>query len=196
MRIERIVNNVQTLGPGKRLCVWVNGCSRHCKGCVSERLQEVDPLCKLNLDEVLPNYRVDASGGVTVSGGEPFEQTEDLAKLVEYFNGIGIEDILIYTGYTFEELQAIGSDSVNYVLSHIAVLVDGPYVEQLNSQKSNIKGSENQRVLFLNAKFKDKYEKYMRDERKMQEMKVGNIHLAMGIPDQDFLEYFKKTEED
>lgn len=192
MRIERAVNYIETLGPGKRLCVWVNGCHRRCVGCVSERLQTIDPDTEVEISEFFANFRVDKCDGVTISGGEPFDQTEELARLVRYFRDRNVEDILIYTGYTIEELQAKKDVYTDEVLSEIAVLIDGPYVQELDLQKSNIKGSENQRVIFLKPKYCKTYTDWICDERSMQEMTLGNTRLAVGIPYAEFITKFIK----
>lgn len=192
MRIERAVNYIETLGPGRRLCVWVNGCGRRCPGCVSERLQEIDAGTEVVIEEFFANFRVDKCDGVTISGGEPFDQPEELARLVRYFQSRGAEDILVYTGYTLEELQGRGDAHTDAALSGIAVLIDGPYVRELDFQKNNLKGSENQRILFLKKQYSKPYAAWMREERTMQEMTLGNTLLAVGIPDEAFISGFTK----
>ena len=191
MRIERAVNYIGTLGPGKRLCVWVNGCSRRCTGCVSARLQEIDPTTEVGIEEFFGRFSVDKCDGVTISGGEPFDQPAELSRLIRYFRERGVRDILVYTGYTIEELRQKKDASIDEALSGIAVLIDGPYVRELDDQKNNLKGSSNQRILFLQQEFSDLYETWMHDEREMQEMVLGNTLLAVGIPDEKFLKKFR-----
>ena len=95
MRIERAVNYVTTLGPGRRLCIWVNGCPRKCEGCVSQRLQLVDEGTENDIYEYFFAYNMESIDGVTVSGGEPFMQADELLKLVEYLKRRGVSDILV-----------------------------------------------------------------------------------------------------
>ena len=64
MRIERAVNYVRALGPGRRLCVWVNGCCRHCEGCVSERLQKIDEETDVDI-YTIPLYHPSGSSQCT-----------------------------------------------------------------------------------------------------------------------------------
>ena len=196
MQIERALLGVKTLGPGSRFALWVNGCHRRCPGCVSVRLQLPQPRNERAVEAFLESFDFSDTDGVTVSGGEPFNQPAELRKLVRWFRARGMEDILVYTGFTLEELRAIGSDCIDEILRSIAVLIDGPYVQALNSGKGNIKGSDNQRVLFMNEKFRPAYEAYMRSERKMQEFALGGMRVAVGIPDAEFIRKFKADKED
>ena len=193
MQIERTVCGVTTLGPGSRMAVWVNGCPRRCKGCVSPLLQRPEPCNERDIDEYFSRFDYASIDGVTISGGEPFMQTEELARLVRFLKKRGVEDILVYTGYTIEELRARGDEYTDYVLSAIAVLIDGPYVEEKNTDIGNLRGSDNQRVIFLSDKFKRPYADYADDKRSMQIFGLGNIELAVGIPDKEFVKNFKQA---
>lgn len=192
MQIERTVCGVTALGPGSRMAVWVNGCPRRCKGCVSARLQRSEPLNEREVNSYFSRFDYDGIDGVTVSGGEPFMQTEELEKLVDFMTLRGIEDILVYTGYTVEELHARKDECTERVLNKIAVLIDGPYVAEKNSDKGNLKGSDNQRIIFFKDSFKPRYDAYYSDDRAMQIFSFGNIELAVGIPDREFIENFNK----
>ena len=182
---------IRTLGPGDRFVIWVNGCHRRCQGCVSQRLQQFNPLNERDVVQYLSQFDLSAVSGVTISGGEPFEQYTDLYKAVEYFNQLGIDDILIYTGYTIEQLQDKRIVEIDYILQHIAVLIDGPYMQQLDSGRGNLKGSDNQRIIFLNPQFEPLYDGYYSDTRAMQEFYIGNYVVAVGIPDKQYIENFK-----
>ena len=132
--------------------------------------------------------------GVTVSGGEPFEQTSGLLKLVRLAKSKGVSDILVYTGYTLEELLARGDADTLCVLNEIAVLIDGPYVAELDSGKGNLKGSENQRVIFINEQFTALYRSYYCEERSMQQIQIGNYVVAAGISSEQYLREFLRSD--
>lgn len=192
MRIERAVNYITTLGPGKRLGIWVNGCKRGCPKCVSERLQKYDSTTEVDIKEFLKDFNLINIDGVTISGGEPFEQPEELNILVTFLLEKGIEDILVYTGFTLEELIQLNDVNINEILTKIAVLIDGPYIYELDDQKNNIKGSSNQRIIYLKKFFQQSYELWIQNKRNMQEMIIGNTMLAVGIPEETYIEKFKK----
>lgn len=194
MQIERAVTNITTLGPGMRLGIWVNGCNKRCKGCMSSALWQFKPENECDIEDFFSVYNYQKIDGVTISGGEPFAQKEELAHLVKFFLEKGIRDILVYTGYTIEELQAKNDSDINYVLNNIAVLIDGPYIEEANDGFNNLKGSNNQRIIILNPNYKELYENYKKQERKMQVMQIANIALAVGIPEAGFVKHFLTKE--
>ena len=193
MQIERSINGIKTLGPGNRFVIWVNGCNRRCKGCVSERLQKFEPRNEQNLTEYLSQFNFSSTDGITISGGEPFEQIDELLKAIRFFQEMDKDDILIYTGYTIEELQQKNDERINEIISSIAVLIDGPYIEELNNDIGNLKGSENQRVLILNEKYRKAYQDYYCDSREMQEIRVGPYHISVGIPTKKYINEFNSN---
>ena len=83
---------------------------------------------------------------------------------------------------------------IDYILENIGVLIDGPYIEEQNTGKGNLKGSDNQRIIFINQDLKPAYDKYYRDERQMQEQVLGNILLSAGIPTEDYIKKFTKNQ--
>ena len=192
MRIERVVTNIRTLGPGNRLGIWVNGCKRGCKGCVSKDLQKVMPETEGKIEDFLEGFNLKKIDGVTISGGEPFEQIDELKKLILLLTQENINDILVYTGYTLEELKEMDNQNGNYILDNISVLIDGPYIIELDDQKHNLKGSKNQKIHYLKTEYRQIYNDYITDIRSMQEFELANILLGVGIPTKEYIEDFTK----
>ena len=93
--------------------------------------------------------------GVTLSGGEPFEQPEAAYEIAKYAKQSGL-NVWAYTGYTYEQLTDLSNPNYsvwNQLLQEIDVLVDGRFVEELADDTLYFKGSKNQRVLhFKNGK--------------------------------------------
>ena len=141
---------VTVLGPGNRLEIWTQGCSRNCEGCIAPELQgsgviEYDVLALA--DEFNSIIRDNQLDGITISGGEPVEQLEDLIRLTE---NLDCEDILLYTGYNYEEIK----DDVLHRLS-VDVVITGPYVKDLDDDRP-LYGSSNQELVFLNKSLRRK----------------------------------------
>lgn len=177
MRIRYVCYPVTTLGPGERLGVWVSGCSRGCPGCMSPELQESLPSDEVAVDALLASVRAqrERCDGVTISGGEPFDQPEELAELVRGLREIA-GHVLVYTGYRLEELRADPRRA--RALEGIDVLVDGPYERALNDGRG-VRGSSNQRVWRLTDP-DDPYD-YEGVERRTQTFVFGDTVLMAGL---------------
>ena len=178
--LGRMYYPVKTLGPGSRVGIWMNGCNRRCVGCISPELQKYDAAKEVTINELIQMiHRIEAPiDGFTISGGEPFFVPEALNAMVRSLANI-CDDILIFTGYTIEELRTLKSEAVDSVLNTCAALVDGPYIRELNDGKG-LRGSSNQRCLIF--KHHDKYEGIETSNRTLQNIMYGNIVLTIGIP--------------
>ncbi len=167
MRIKRICYPVKVLGPGKRVGIWVTGCDFNCEGCMSPELRSKKAGNELECGKIISaiNGVKGSIDGFTISGGEPFDQAEELSTLVSLMKKEFTDDIIIYTGYTLEELKKRGCPYTDSVIENAAVIIDGRYVENLNDGKG-LRGSSNQRVhIFRNT---ERYE-YMKDcKRELQ----------------------------
>lgn len=186
----------KVLGPGKRYAIWLQGCRKHCKGClfpegrvigkngywiiVDDIIHEIEGICGLT--------------GITISGGEPFLQARALATLVKQIRLNTNLDIMIYSGYTLKELLCWNNDSVNYIINNIDILVDGEYVDKLNNN-SIYRGSDNQIIHFLSSKYKQYEETILKVKNRSLEFVLRNDDLfIVGIPARDFdTNFFKEV---
>lgn len=178
--LGRMYYPVKALGPGNRVGIWMNGCNRDCIGCISPELKVYDNSKEVTVNEIMQMVRRIESriDGFTISGGEPFYNPEALNALVQSLAGI-CDDILIFTGYTIEELRAQGKEAVNSALNTCAALIDGPFIKELNDNRG-LRGSTNQRCWVF--KHHDKYEGIETTDRILQNIVYGNRVLAIGIP--------------
>ena len=137
-------------GPGLRYSVFVQGCTHGCPGCHNPESQSACGGTVSTIDDVLTRIR--ANGlvhDVTLTGGEPFEQAEACAELAERLKAEGY-GVWTYTGYLYEDLLAravAGDEAIARLLAATDVLVDGPFVEALQSYTLKWRGSSNQRVI-------------------------------------------------
>ena len=154
--ISRVHFPVTTLGPGKRLGIWFQGCSLRCEGCISldtwataKTLIPIDQLM-MALSSYLP--LVD---GITISGGEPFDQFDALLAIVAQLREKTEVDILLYTGYSIEDIP----DQLQQIKPYIDVLISDPFRRQ-TSQTLRLRGSDNQRLHCFTSQAKEKYAYY------------------------------------
>lgn len=142
-------------GPGRRSVALFSGCTLGCAGCWVPSLHPVDAgtlvpverLADALLDPAEPR------DGVSLLGGEPFQQVVGLLALVRALRARGCGHILVYTGYTYEALlrRARRQPAIASVLHAVDVLIDGPYVAACVGDAGPWTGSGNQRVIDLVA---------------------------------------------
>ena len=198
MRVARILYPVTVLGPGRRIAVWVAGCKKRCKGCANPELWENGDFPEIELSALKraidglmekANYEVD---GITISGGEPFDQPEELLDFVEYLNE-KTEDILIFSGHKKVGLEQ--QEVSRRVLEKIAILVDGEYIEEENKGEV-LRGSANQGIHILKETFRERYDTYLKDnEGKLlvENFRVSDGVIAVGIHKKDFKDSLERV---
>jgi anaerobic ribonucleoside-triphosphate reductase activating protein len=120
--------------------------------------------------------------GLTISGGEPFDQPEALWEILRRARELGVRDILAYSGYRAETLLG----AYPGLAALLSALVDGPF-ELGNRTDAAWKGSENQRLVLLDDAFAGRYGAWARTRRrKMQLIGRGDgARLLIGIPRQE-----------
>ena len=148
MRIGRIVETTRAEGPGVRFCVWVQGCSRGCPGCFAVSLQDPGGGYEITADALIARLEnvKNAVRGVTLLGGEPFEQAEELAVFAGAAKKMGL-DVIAFTGGAYETL--LQDAAAARLLAATDLLIDGPYVASLPEHTRPLAGSANQRFLYL-----------------------------------------------
>lgn len=153
---------VHTLGPGVRYALWVQGCPRRCPGCVAPEAQALDGGTELETGALAWEILLSGAEGLTISGGEPFLQAEALAELIRTVRRKRDLGVIVYTGYVYEELLA--DPAARALLEETDLLIDGPYVKELDDGKS-LRGSSNQRVIPLTERYRGELSLYGRPER-------------------------------
>lgn len=185
MLIDRVIFPVTTLGPGERIVIWTQGCSKRCKNCASRELWEKDSAKDIAVDELIESIREyignETLDGITITGGDPLEQPEELKVLLEELHTFS-HDILLYTGYEYGELQEqLGAAYLEQLRETVSVLIDGRYVDHKNDNKSALIGSVNQTIHYFDESVREKYENYIRSGRQIQNIYYGKSLMSVGI---------------
>ncbi len=189
MYVARILYPVEVLGPGKRIGIWFCGCPRRCKGCSNLELWEFQEQYQTTPEKIYKMIQTIAGEntveGFTITGGDPMVQSEDLQKLLILLRRIS-RDILVYTGYQKEELN-------EEQLKNIAVLIDGEYIEERNTD-CILRGSDNQRIYVLDEALRDKYEKYFAAyKNQIQNFMTADGVVSVGIHRPGFIHELNET---
>lgn len=176
---------VTTLGPGRRAGIWTQGCMIHCPGCVSRDTWEFDRRRAVPV-EAVTGWLASLGGridGVTISGGEPFQQPEALGALLR-----GIRDrcapdvdVLVYSGYALSRLRR--SAEARGLIALCDAIITGPYIDRLNGNEP-WRGSANQRVITVSDLGRERYRDAERGEKapRMQVSVENDRIYYIGIP--------------
>ncbi len=152
LRIAGIVKESIVDGPGIRYVVFTQGCKHHCKGCHNPETHSFEGGTLIEtgtiLKEIARNPLLD---GVTLSGGEPFEQAESLVELAQEIKRLNLH-LMVYTGYTYEELLENSNSRPSWreLLQLTDILVDGRFEIEKRDLRLVFKGSSNQRIIDMN----------------------------------------------
>jgi anaerobic ribonucleoside-triphosphate reductase activating protein len=153
LRIAQQVRDTEAEGPGVRYAVWVQGCSIRCPSCCNPEMfvhgkggreVEVDALAS----DILSTPGIE---GLSMLGGEPFEQAEAVAALARRVRAGG-KTVMVYSGYTLAELQQQvrdGAAGVQALLDVADLLLDGRYDATRPEKTRRWVGSTNQVLHFF-----------------------------------------------
>ena len=150
LRVHATEPRSRANGPGARFVVWMQGCTLGCPGCfnpathptIGGQLVDVDVLA----DQIIATPGID---GVSLSGGEPLQQAEAAAALLERVRAAGLST-LAFSGYTLDEIRGLPHGPE--VLARLDVLIDGRYVST-ERLASGLRGSANQRIHVLTERY-------------------------------------------
>lgn len=162
-------------GPGRRAALWVQGCDKRCPGCCNPGFlplveRELTPVPAL-LAQLLRAQQRHGLEGLTLLGGEPMLQAQGLAELARGAQAAGLS-VMVFTGYTLEELAARSPLGYRALLHATDVLVDGPYERSQPDETRRWIGSRNQRVHYLSARYDAAIERLPAGGREL-EFRIG-----------------------
>jgi anaerobic ribonucleoside-triphosphate reductase activating protein len=189
MRLNRAHYPVVVLGYGRRAGLWLQGCGIGCAGCVARDTWDPDPATEVEVAAVVDWCRslpgdVD---GVTISGGEPFDQPDALHELL-----LGLHrwraatgrtvDLLCYSGRSLAVLRA----RFGRLLALLDVIVPGPYVAA-QAPGGRWRGSANQDLVPLTALGNERYDDEVDRPAGPTRMQIGTdgdriYHIGIPAP--------------
>ncbi|MBB2946867.1 anaerobic ribonucleoside-triphosphate reductase activating protein [Actinoplanes lutulentus] len=183
LRLARTHHPVTTLGPGRRIGIWVQGCGIGCPGCVARDTWVAEPRHDVEVADVLAwcARHIGDAAGVTITGGEPSEQPAALAELVHGLHALNDDwDVLCYTGVEFDEFERRCPEA----LTGIDALITGPF--RITEPTDLVwRGSANQRLIPCSERGEQRYRRWALAERDRPELQlqVGDERVWMiGIP--------------
>jgi anaerobic ribonucleoside-triphosphate reductase activating protein len=151
LRVHAIEPRSRANGPGARFVVWLQGCTLGCPGCFNPGTHDERGGREVAVDEIAAQLaRESGIEGLSLSGGEPLQQAEGSAALLDAARALGLST-LAFSGYTLDEIRELPHGAA--VLDRLDVLIDGRYVagERL---ATGLRGSANQRIQLLTTRYK------------------------------------------
>jgi anaerobic ribonucleoside-triphosphate reductase activating protein len=159
MKYAGIIKNDIANGPGIRVSFFTQGCPHHCKGCFNPETWDPEGGKEFTPDTLEEIKTALVANGIkrnlSILGGEPLCPdnlflTELLIREIKQT----YPDITIYlwTGYKYSELSQSTNKSIQYILSTIDTLIDGPFIEEQRDITLPLRGSRNQQIIDLKKK--------------------------------------------
>lgn len=151
--VAHIESSSEIYGPGKRFVIWLQGCSLACPGCWNRELWSFEPkrLIERNvlLSEILECSDIE---GVTLLGGEPLQQAQNVYWLLSRLKEENISSML-YTGYEIEEINT--DTYFSKICDLVDILVPGRYMHAKRDLFLRWRGSSNQQIVFKTDRYSD-----------------------------------------
>lgn len=174
-------------GPGRRAALWVQGCNKRCRGCCNPaylQLAERELVSASSVLDWLRNaHHAHDLEGVTFLGGEPMLQAQGLAFVAQGAQSLGLS-VMVFSGYTKNELDAMRLPGVDQLLRYTDVLVDGPYEANLSEHSRRWAGSTNQQFHYLTPRYDARIENDGQVERVLEvRLKTNGSIFINGWPE-------------
>lgn len=145
LRIAGIEEESIVDGPGIRMVIFTQGCNHNCVGCHNPETHSVKGGKLIDINNIVNMIKENPLlDGITLSGGEPFEQVLECSILARKVKDLGL-NVVTYTGYTFEEI--LGNERFRGLLLQTDILIDGKFDLSEKSLMLQFRGSKNQRII-------------------------------------------------
>lgn len=140
-------------GSGVRTSLFVSGCYRRCPGCFSPETWDFKfggDFTDEVAEDILESMNSKFIAGLSIIGGEPLENREDLIPFMKKVKERYPEKtIWLFTGYDWDEISLIASidNSMKEVLELVDVMKVGDFVQELYEPGLKFRGSKNQELI-------------------------------------------------
>ena len=157
LQVAQVVPCTEAEGPGKRFALWFQGCPLRCPGCCNPEFipfkgGEARTLAEL-VAEIEQARAETGIEGITLLGGEPMAHAAGAAALAREVRQRGLT-VMVFSGYTIEEIRAMPDPAAGELLALTDILVDGPYIREQPDTERRWIGSTNQRIHFLTDRYR------------------------------------------
>lgn len=159
MKYAGLLKNDFSAAPGVSTTIYLQGCPHRCEGCHNPETWDYDggkEFTQQTLDDIIKSLNNNnISRNLCIMGGEPLcPENEFLTLLIIKTIKEQLPDVKVYiwTGYLYEDLLKTNNNHLADILKLTDVLIDGPYVQELRDISLFMRGSSNQRIIYLHEK--------------------------------------------
>ena len=156
MKYAGLIKNDLAAAPGVCVSFFVQGCPFRCPGCHNPESWDFEGGKKFTpevLDEIIKSLSANnIPRSLCIMGGEPlceenlFLTTLIIKEVRKYNPNL---KIYLWTGYYIEDLKTKENNKIDYILNNIDCLIDGPFIQEEKDLTLQMRGSRNQRIIYL-----------------------------------------------
>ena len=147
VRVHCVLKGSRANGPGLRNVVWFQGCTLHCPGCFNPDTHDPKGGTLMPVPELTEELLSGMPEGITISGGEPFQQPAALLELLDCLKERNAPPVLVFSGYPEAALREDRERAA--CLRGIDALICGPYMKDSEPAYERFCSSENQQLVLL-----------------------------------------------
>lgn len=156
LRIHAIIPVCNSNGPGKRMAIYLQGCTFNCAYCINPETHSIEGGTLMIIEKIYEMIRNAAETykieGITFTGGEPLLQVEGVIKVANFARSLNL-NVIISTGFEYEEIEA--SESLWRIYQYADVISAGRYHHE-EHLGSPIVGSKNKALIFCSDRFTER----------------------------------------
>ena len=156
LRIAQIIPATDAEGPGRRFALWFQGCPLRCPGCCNPEFLPfrggIPTATTAIVEQLHQSHAESPLEGISLLGGEPFAHAAGAKIVAVAARQLGL-GVMIYSGFTLDQLRLNPDADVQQLLALTDLLVDGPYLRDLPEPTRRWVGSTNQGVHFLTSRY-------------------------------------------
>ena len=149
--LNKIIPQTRCEGWGVRYAIWVQGCSIRCRGCFAKHTWNKylgRKVCISTLMDDIRDFSCDIDG-ITILGGEPFDQAKPLGIIAQKVQELGLS-VITFTGYSYEVVE----NDNTLLFQNSDLIISEPYIEDLKDPSLYLIGSSNQRFNYRTSRFR------------------------------------------
>ena len=176
LNVSSTMSRSRANGPGVRAVIWVQGCTIGCAGCYSAPTHPHSSNSLVEPSEVVEWIRsIPDIEGITISGGEPFEQAAVLVDIIGRMKRVRPElTVFIFSGHEYQTLLQSEEKSVRELIQHSDMLSTGPYIAKLRDQALLWRGSSNQELHYITERYQPSMEGTWLEDSPTEEYAIHN----------------------